>query len=72
MQEMQQLKEDLRIVLGTEIPDDLEKILDGVVRLYHKRTNGAIGFDTVCLLATLFYSGLLVTPKLLEPSGSVK
>ena len=60
---MQQLKEDLRIVLGSEIPQELDDILDKVVRLYHKRTNGPIGFDTVCLLATLWYSGLLKSSK---------
>ena len=60
---MQQLKEDLRIVLGSEIPPELDSILDRVVRLYHKRTNGPIGFDTVCLLATLWYSGFLKSSK---------
>mgnify|MGYP003146357036 FL=1 len=69
---MQQLKEDLRIVLGAEIPQELDDILDKVVRLYHKRTNGPIGFDTVCLLATLWYSGFLKSPKKPVLSGSSK
>jgi hypothetical protein len=69
---MQQLKEDLRIVLGTEIPPELDDILDKVVRLYHKRTNGPIGFDTVCLLATLWFSGFLKTSKKPVLSGSSK
>ncbi len=69
---MQQLKEDLRIVLGAEIPQELDDILDKVVRLYHKRTNGPIGFDTVCLLATLWFSGFLKSPKKPVLSGSSK
>jgi len=69
---MQQLKEDLRIVLGTEIPPELDDILDKVVRLYHKRTNGPIGFDTVCLLATLWFAGFLKTSKKPVLSGSSK
>ena len=69
---MQQLKEDLRIVLGSEIPQELDDILDKVVRLYHKRTNGPIGFDTVCLLATLWFSGFLKSPKKPVLSGSSK
>ena len=69
---MQQLKEDLRIVLGAEIPQELDDILDKVVRLYHKRTNGPIGFDTVCLLATLWFSGFLKTSKKPVLSGSSK
>ena len=69
---MQQLKEDLRAALGTDIPEELNEILDRVVRLYHKRTNGPIGFDTACLLATLFYSGFLSLPKKLSPPGNGK
>tara|TARA_R110000824_G_scaffold105149_2_gene248974 strand:+ start:140 stop:349 length:210 start_codon:yes stop_codon:yes gene_type:complete len=69
---MQQLKEDLRIVLGKDIPEELDEILDRVVRLYHKRTNGPISFDTACLLTTLYYSDLLNIPKKSTASSNSK